>query len=309
MGAWGAGSFDNDDADDLVVRLESEGAGAIKAALEAVAGLGAQDYLEAPEASSAIAAAEVVAAAHDGDARQLPEEAERWLDQNRGSIKPRLLGLARRAVERVLTQSELKDLWEAGGANPEFAQWAEGVRRLLGRLEAKAPRAGKARAPGSSAQTRRQALKPGAVLRVDLDEGWHTYARILDPVPMVAFYDCRVSAPMDDLRAIAGRPVLFVLAVSGQAHKGHWPKVGDVPPDASPVPIPAQFMQDIATGQCQIVDKDVFNARPATPEECLGLERVAVWDPTHVEERLRDHYAGRPNAHLEYMKVKLPGRG
>jgi hypothetical protein len=35
------------------------------------------------------------------------------------------------------------------------------------------------------------------------------------------------------------------------------------------------------------------------------LERVAVWDPAHVEERIRDHYAGRPNAHLAYMKVRL----
>jgi hypothetical protein len=67
-------------------------------------------------------------------------------------------------------------------------------------------------------------------------------------------------------------------------------------------------MQDIGSGQCEIID-EAFNARPAAPEECVGLEGVAVWDPTHVEDRLRDHYAGRPNAHLAYMKVKLPGSG
>jgi hypothetical protein len=114
---------------------------------------------------------------------------------------------------------------------------------------------------------------PGAILRVDLGDRWHTYARILGRIPKIAFYDCRVSEPMEDLRAITKRPVLFV-----------------------------------GSGQCEIID-EAFNARPAAPEECVGLEGVAVWDPTHVEDRLRDHYAGRPNAHLAYMKVKLPGSG
>jgi hypothetical protein len=63
-------------------------------------------------------------------------------------------------------------------------------------------------------------------------------------------------------------------------------------------------MQDIGTDACQIVD-EAFNLRPARPEECIALERVAVWDPVHVEERIRDHYAGRPSAHLAHMKVRL----
>ena len=56
MGTWGTGSFENDDALYFVVRLEHEGETAIRAALEDVTGLDARDYLEAPDASSAIAA-------------------------------------------------------------------------------------------------------------------------------------------------------------------------------------------------------------------------------------------------------------
>ena len=308
MGAWGAGSFDNDDASDFVAGLESEGVAAITAALEGVTSLDAKDYLEAPEASAAVAAAEVVAAACDGNVTLLPEEARQRVSEHRGSIAtPLLLTSARRAVERVLTQSELKDLWQEGGADAQSEAWENGVRGLLGRLEAaKPPPSKKGKAPARR-RARKVTLGPGAILRVDLGDRWHTYARILARLPMIAFYDCRVSAAMDDLLAIARRPVLFVLAVSGGAHKGHWPKVGDVPLEAAPVRIPEQFMQDIGTGQCQIVD-EAFNARPATPDECVDLERVAVWDTSHVEERLRDHYAGRPNAHLAYMKVKLPGK-
>src|SRR5882757_10981146 len=50
MGAWGAGSFENDDALDFVVRLEREGEAAVRVVLEEVTGLGARDYLEAEQA-------------------------------------------------------------------------------------------------------------------------------------------------------------------------------------------------------------------------------------------------------------------
>jgi hypothetical protein len=39
---------------------------------------------------------------------------------------------------------------------------------------------------------------------------------------------------------------------------------------------------------------------------CEGLEPAAVWDATHVAERLRDHYAGQPNVYLERMRLQLP---
>jgi hypothetical protein len=307
MGAWGPGSFENDDALDFVVGLERDGAAAIRLALEVVTGLGARDYLEVPQASAAIAASEVVAAARDGERSRLPQTAQDWLGGHGESLAdPQFAALAHRAVERILTQSELKELWDEGDAGAQSDAWVNGVRQLIARLLATAP-VRKARA-SKGRKVRRPKFVPGAVLRVDLDSQWHTYARILAHNPMIAFYDCRVSAPEEDLLAIVMRPVLFVLAVGGRASKGHWPKIGDVPLDTAPIPIPDQFMQDIVTGACEIVD-EVFNRRPARPEECVALERVAVWDPVHVEERLRDHYAGRPNAHLAYMKVRLSAGG
>ena len=44
--------------------------------------------------------------------------------------------------------------------------------------------------------------------------------------------------------------------------------------------------------------------RSASKEECLGLERAAVWEPSHVEERIVDYYAGRKNQWLESLKLK-----
>ena len=113
MGAWGTGSFDNDDALDFVVRLEREGETSIRAAFEDVTGLDAGDYLEAPEASSAIAAGEVVAAARDGDVSRLPEAVHDWLlaMDDKGCLDPGhalapgdqlgLIGMGGEAVDRV----------------------------------------------------------------------------------------------------------------------------------------------------------------------------------------------------------------
>lgn len=298
MGAWGAGSFDNDDACDLVVRLEREGASAVLEALQEVTGLEVQDFLHVDSASAAIGAAEIVAAARDGDRSRLPEPTQEWLDEHGSTVaSDTMAAMARRAAERVLLRSELKDLWQEGGTGADTAEWEEGVRALIERLKAKPAKAPKAKAGG-----RKQGFDPGAVLRVDLDGEWHVYARMLAREPKFAFYDCHVTTAEDPLD-IVKRPVLFVLAVNNSRH---WPKIGHVPLAVAPVPIPEVFVQSVGSDACEIID-EAWNARPATPQECVGLERAAVWSPHHVEERIRDHYAGRPNAYMSYMKVRLGG--
>lgn len=147
-----------------------------------------------------------------------------------------------------------------------------------------------------------EAFEPGSVLRVDLDTDRHCYARALTRPSRYAFLDGVDRLAVDDLAAVVHRPVLFVLAVTDPADR--WPVVGILPPEFAPIPVPEQFMQDVVTGRCRIVDAE-FNARAATPEECVGLERAAVWHPEDVEERLRDHYDGRENKQMEFMRVQL----
>jgi hypothetical protein len=43
--------------------------------------------------------------------------------------------------------------------------------------------------------------------------------------------------------------------------------------------------------------------RPAKRKECVGLECCAVWDPEHVEDRLKDHFAGIPNKWVQSMAL------
>ncbi|MFC5453025.1 DUF4259 domain-containing protein [Paenibacillus aestuarii] len=130
MGAWGTKSFDNDDALDWVGDLlDSEGHEFLKKTLELV---GHEQYLDACEASQAIAAAEVVAALIGRPSEDLSEELIEWLDSQKDFDKI-LVEVSRKALKRVLgDDSELKDLWEESDC---YEEWRGQIKELEGRLQ------------------------------------------------------------------------------------------------------------------------------------------------------------------------------
>jgi O-methyltransferase involved in polyketide biosynthesis len=135
MGAWGPRAFENDDAQDWVADLESEGPEAVAAALSA-AGVGG--YLQVDAGSRAVAAAEVVAAALSRPADYLPDPIVAWARLH-GPELAALQTAAIQAMENVQTaDSELAELWDEAGGH----QWREEQRdlseRLQGRIESKA---------------------------------------------------------------------------------------------------------------------------------------------------------------------------
>lgn len=130
MGAWGAGSFENDDTMDWVIDLEESGdVGFVVEALRAACD---DECLWASEGSMAVAAAEVVAALAGRPGPGSPEGVESWV-RGRDGVERETVALATRAVERVRNGpgSELLELREEAG-QPE--ERYEGVEDLLGRL-------------------------------------------------------------------------------------------------------------------------------------------------------------------------------
>jgi hypothetical protein len=127
MGAWGHKSFQNDSALDWLSDLIHGGAPVLGAALDAA---GASD-LEVDEASAALAAAEIVAAALGHGDDRLDEDAAVWLSENREAARKVGALRARQAVEQVLAKSELRELGDENGADTE---WHADVRELLRRL-------------------------------------------------------------------------------------------------------------------------------------------------------------------------------
>jgi len=130
VGAWGAGPFDNDDALDWLREFEAEGIQAAGAAIADVLALEGE-YLEAPSASRAIAAAEAVAAASGRPAARLPSELARWLENHETFQSPELHQNALVAIKRVMVESELRDLW---ADSDKLDTWESTLKDLLGRL-------------------------------------------------------------------------------------------------------------------------------------------------------------------------------
>ena len=105
--------FENDDAGEWIEGFETDGPRAVDEALNAVGELEAGEYVEGQMAAYALAAAEVVAAARDGDDSHLPESLGASMDEHRDAIvEGAFHKLALKVVTRILKRSELKDEWD-----------------------------------------------------------------------------------------------------------------------------------------------------------------------------------------------------
>lgn len=129
-GAWGEGTFENDDALDWAASCtSSKDISWVRHALDrALRG----KYVEAPAGSSAVAAAEVVAAAKGKPSPKLPAELAAWVKRQPAQGLSRLAPLASRALTRVRdpSASELRQLWDE--AKP--AKWLAAIADLESRL-------------------------------------------------------------------------------------------------------------------------------------------------------------------------------
>lgn len=132
MGSWGLGTFENDDALDWLEELKDSPALAPLAfAFESVLESGEGGNIEIPEASIALAAAEVLAALLGNPGGELPEEIRGWLVGKEDAIAPDLVERAREAITRV---SDYSELLEAIEESDDAADWKHEIVDLLVRL-------------------------------------------------------------------------------------------------------------------------------------------------------------------------------
>lgn len=130
MGAWGTKTFDNDDTMDWMGEfLEARTLGFLNETLSSAA---EETYIEEPYGSSALAAAEVVAALRGNPNGPLPEElAEALTTFKPKKVNEAIVALASKAVTRLLESSELKELWEE---SEDYAEWKNNVQQLIQKL-------------------------------------------------------------------------------------------------------------------------------------------------------------------------------
>ena len=102
---------------------------------------------------------------------------------------------------------------------------------------------------------------------------------------------------------------LFRIAVMNHAVKtGRWPVIGHEPLKGEML-VPATQIH-LKTRSIRRFSAFMRTAllQPPQGNNAAGLERASVWEPEHVEDRLRAHYAGNVNHIVELLKLRDCGR-
>lgn len=152
---------------------------------------------------------------------------------------------------------------------------------------------------------KKQRLTIGAFLSIQLSTNQYAYARILDNAAF-AIYDFITQEVNTDLHSIANKPVLFIVSVYDYAvTSGRWKKLGKLQLEDSFRTLPMKFIQDaLLPDRYSLYNPNTGDIKDVNKDECIGLERAAVWEPEHVESRISDYYAGKPNIWVDQLRLK-----
>lgn len=133
MDIWGTGPFENEAGAAFADEVVQDGAFALAEAFD-VALDPDTDFLAAEEGHRTLAAAEILAAALDGDTQNIVSARLRaWVQEaDRADLLP-LRDVARDAVDRVVgPDSEVPDLW---ADSAEADEWTSAAQTLRARLD------------------------------------------------------------------------------------------------------------------------------------------------------------------------------
>ena len=135
MGAWDCDPFGNDTACDWKYDLEgTDDLSLVAETIDKIHAAGG-DYLEAPDAEEAIAAADALARLRGKFyvRNSYTESLDNWVAGHRITPPKELLDSAVRAIARILTEpSELLELW---GESDKFDEWKKHLTDLQERLK------------------------------------------------------------------------------------------------------------------------------------------------------------------------------
>jgi Immunity protein 26 len=148
----------------------------------------------------------------------------------------------------------------------------------------------------------KQRIIIGSVVRIDLGDQLCSFAQVISKAEL-AFFNCFDKTPTTlTIEEVVKMPTLFILLVMNYAVKsGRWPVIGksEVRPEFKTGQY--YFHQDIITKKISIGQRG-DDLQPATRAQIEGLERLAVWDAVHVEDRLRDAKEKRNNIWVDSLK-------
>jgi len=154
---------------------------------------------------------------------------------------------------------------------------------------------------------KRQRIKDGAIVKIKLTDDRMVFARLM--VGKIAVYDfvAMQSNPIPETETIIGNPVIFYSSVYNDViTKGLFEIIGFKALTRDEIDqVPPVFTQDLVNiDDCTISYQDGRQLK-GTPDDCIGLERLSVWEASAVTKRIEDHYGGKRNFYVELDKPIL----
>lgn len=151
---------------------------------------------------------------------------------------------------------------------------------------------------------KRQTRTPGSIVKIILADKSHCYAIVLHQAS-VGVFNIKTTADVL-LSDILDADILFIVAVyNSTITSGRWQKIGKMILDDRFTTLPLQFIQDQTNlASVEIYDPNSGLTRKASKEECLHLERAAVWEPAQVESRILDHFNATENVWVRQLQMK-----
>lgn len=147
--------------------------------------------------------------------------------------------------------------------------------------------------------------KIGNIFKVPFLENLNAYCRLIDN-HIFTFYDVFTENELKGLDLIKLKKLFTIYIHKDVFKKSEWQLVDNLPlQDIELESSPSFFKQDVGNKKlCWIVNSN-GEEKQVEPTECIGLEKLAVWDYEQVESRLRDHYYKQENKFVKHMQVKL----
>lgn len=136
--------------------------------------------------------------------------------------------------------------------------------------------------------------KIGMVFRVDLKDGTYGYGQVATKTKNVFFDHKDDEGHFTPIEEILEKPIAFYAVVDHYVLKeGLWEILGIYPVKPENQVFPESFSYD-PFEKTYTLFKNGIGDVPCTLEETYGHECLASWGDWHIEQRLRDHFSGRP---------------
>ena len=142
---------------------------------------------------------------------------------------------------------------------------------------------------------KRQKYTVGAVVEIPINNGeYYCYGQLIG-YGECAIFDFRTTEPLTDLSTLEDKRTLFRVAVYRDViGSGVWLKVGKLPLRDEFKQFPDQYIFHGWNQRFFLYKVETGEIIAASKDECRGLERCAVWDSNHVEDRIIAHYNNEP---------------